>query len=446
MEKEKSIVRNSKIGLFSILFTFIFFVFSLNLVSAVTTYSVENPTLLDSSNGNSNVQPLQDTIFLPDGLHIYEYNETSGKLYSGLIDNFNIGSINFIENITISPHDCGDYTFNLGYWIVDNGSHAYFTYECHIAFQPTWWAQVEHYTFGQAYNVSTMTFSENKIIYSEGGNPTNFLNAVWVNPSGDKMILTNNYQQLFVADLGYRYLVYNLNSSYNVSTLTFQKAYLLQNETSLSGRSDGLVFYARQGKGINEYVLSEAYNFSTIQKIFSFNVTTGVIPAYNHGNWVTPDISPPLIFTDFGNPFMLINIYDVNSDGLHYRKYALNEIAVSTGNQSEIPAPEETTFIIESVVNPIIGIFPNASKLTAPQKYGLVFFTMLLTAVILLLCVGWIIKDVPKPLIYITLIIELAEFIFFVSIGYISVGLLIILALIGCFVGFLMIKGRGSGG
>ena len=101
--------------------------------------------------------------------------------------------------------------------------------------------------------------------------------------------------------------------------------------------------------------------------------------------------------------------------------------------------------IINSFVNPILSLFPEASTLSLGQKAGIVLIVMLLTAIILLFAGSQISRDgLSSLIIWVVLIVLVAEFIFFIAIQYVPIGFLIILVLFALAISYLKFRGNGG--
>jgi len=478
MEKKNKVnLRNRKtFNLFSITATILFFIFTLNLASAYVIPFIQNPVstaeLISSSDGNYGGQPYLNTLFLPDGYHVYELDrsdKTDTWIYSGeMLDQFDISSITFTDTYKVNDSfgvECAGTTqYQVSaYFITDNGKDMYINYNCGFSHLASGGGinVLHHYNLTMPYNVSSAVQLEERNEFHTSSIYGNFffsgfgsiqvngqVTSIYVSPDGRKLVEAVNLYYSNGAgaftDYGTVMTVWTLCSpGFMLDCYSYRGTFILKNETSYSLTSDGLALIGKsiidkKNMTIYEYALRSSYDFSDLSHYYIFNNS-------NNSNIISQNdySSKPLIFTKDGGTYMIVNSFNENDDRLRYRLYGISNASFFfNGTQ---PTGNDNPIVIYAI-NPILSLFPNSTTITSTQKYTYVVITMLLIALILLLGVGSIIKSVPSPLIYVTLVIELALFVFFISIGYISVGLLIMLALIGGAVGFIMVKLKGSGG
>lgn len=112
-------------------------------------------------------------------------------------------------------------------------------------------------------------------------------------------------------------------------------------------------------------------------------------------------------------------------------------------NETTISTITTNSSIVNSIVNPLLAIFPDSETLSFAQKMGLVLVIMFLTVVIIMYAGANLGDGMHSFLIYIILFILVIEFVFFISIAYISGMILFLIALVCLAVGYIAIKSRG---
>ena len=101
------------------------------------------------------------------------------------------------------------------------------------------------------------------------------------------------------------------------------------------------------------------------------------------------------------------------------------------------------------IMDSVLGFLPNAESLTMKERYGYVLVTILVT-LLLVIILNFEMKSESgsSSSIFIVLggVLALLEIIFFVAIGYIPIVIIVILALVGGLIAFMLLKGSGAQG
>lgn len=99
------------------------------------------------------------------------------------------------------------------------------------------------------------------------------------------------------------------------------------------------------------------------------------------------------------------------------------------------------------IVDQFLGFFPDSDELSTTQKLGFVFISLFLITAILMLIAYVESGRVDSLMLYLTAFIDAILLIFFIGIGYVPIGFVIILSLILIAIGyFKFFKGSGNGG
>lgn len=89
---------------------------------------------------------------------------------------------------------------------------------------------------------------------------------------------------------------------------------------------------------------------------------------------------------------------------------------------------EADTFL--SIIDYLVGIFPDSEDLTITYKMGIIILVMLGVAFVMILGTASATGGLSSGALYLTAFLEFLLFIFFIAIGYISIGILIVLFLL----------------
>lgn len=129
-----------------------------------------------------------------------------------------------------------------------------------------------------------------------------------------------------------------------------------------------------------------------------------------------------------------LNLTFTNLCGSRYDFFLLD--ATSDIPQDEIPAS-----LFKNIVDTITSLFPDHSTLNFAQKSAYVLVFMGIITIILLLATGSFKETMPPIMAYILGAINFLIFSFFISIKYVSVGVLVLTALIAIGVSYFRFKG-----
>lgn len=439
--KAKSI--NLMLSLFAIIFIFIFS-FS---VSALNFNSVADSQLVQSSDGSSNNQPFARTLFLPNGIDVYESSLTPipyrPNIYHGQMSTpFDLSTLNFNNDMNqtfLIVHGGGsaDSTSLIAFYLTEDGSNLYLAYSNHIDFQTDTWLEIDHYILTQNRNLSSAVLSDNVTLnYENNGFFSYIITGMYVSSNGDNLITigssystTGNFNGTRIK----RYLMSSSNHNFNVSTMQLQQNIITPdiNATQIFFRDDGMIMFTLDNSHLYEYPLLQYFNVSSAfnKYLFNFAITGSINSA----------IMPYDILND---TFFLTNMYNLNSDGKHYRKFQMTNLA--QGGGGGFAETNVSTGLLDSLINPVVSLFPDKDSLTLKQRYGYVAVVMFIVAVILLFAGGSLNKGISPVLLWIMLIIEVVLFFFFTAIGYIPIGVLIMMALIAIIIGYFKFRNNGG--
>lgn len=142
------------------------------------------------------------------------------------------------------------------------------------------------------------------------------------------------------------------------------------------------------------------------------------------------------------NPFFWVVS---NPNGLVDTSFIVTSTSASSsssigGNSSSISTPVSGG-LISGPTTAFLGLFPDSDTLSMRQKFGAVVVSMFILAILLIVGVFATMRQFPKPMIYLLLFLEIALFIFFISIQYINIGVLIVAVLVLLVLIFLLKRG-----
>jgi hypothetical protein len=89
-------------------------------------------------------------------------------------------------------------------------------------------------------------------------------------------------------------------------------------------------------------------------------------------------------------------------------------------------------------------IFPSSDNLTSTQKFSLVLLVMVILDLIIFYFGFKGTGSIGRAIAWICLILDILLFMFFTAIGYIPIGIVVVLVLIVIILGAWVIKGKGS--
>lgn len=91
-----------------------------------------------------------------------------------------------------------------------------------------------------------------------------------------------------------------------------------------------------------------------------------------------------------------------------------------------------------------MSLFPESTTLNSSQKLGFVFISMALISALILFLFFYVTGSIKGVAGYVTFLIDIALFLFFIAIGYVPIIVLILIGLILIVIAFFRIKGGGG--
>jgi hypothetical protein len=141
------------------------------------------------------------------------------------------------------------------------------------------------------------------------------------------------------------------------------------------------------------------------------------------------------------NGSYLISIQATNFSTTNALGFSLE---VDTFMREGITNQTKSDSFVASWTSSFISLFPSKDNLSTSEKFGFVFIAMLIITGLIYYLVYLSQKKIPSSVHYIIFMLNVALFLFFVSIGYIPVAVLVVLALIIIALGYFRIKSGGK--
>ena len=193
-------------------------------------------------------------------------------------------------------------------------------------------AVIEH-ILTTAYDISTATVNNTKVVHVSGGNDSHVPTQVVFNNDGTKMFIVNHAGRKTVD-------YWSLTTAFDVSTATFDGAYSLtgkeQRANSIAFNNDGTrMFIAGVGNNsqvrVHEFSLDTAFDLSS--GVTQLN-TEDLISFHNHIDGVTFNYDGTKMYTingaeDLMSQFKLTTPYDVSTLSLE-GTYTVNSVSVGS--------------------------------------------------------------------------------------------------------------------
>lgn len=403
----KSTNNNIRIILVGLVALFIF-IFSFNFVSA---QGIENLTLVNSYNNFAPViTGANDLQISSDGNYFYYIVGVGGDTYYmyqyDLQTAFNLSTAIYTNNFT-NLSTVGQSSFFLS----DNGEHLYTAGTSNTGDN-----KIFHYELSDAFNISSAVIEETITCQY------NSCRDVYLNDAGTRMVIV---------------------SGQTLTTTDSLRSYILPTPYYFSGAS--LESSSANAEFINNFVIEEtgttlySFGFNRFSE-YNFSSSYDVDDTAFIGEKLVGDVRAGL-WVVYG--FQQASFYI--TDGATVFEY----IFVPTPVNPELPA---SGGLLDNFVNPLLSLFPDSENLTFRQRMGFVFFTMLIT-IILLLVGGFALSRnsdnsassmIGSATLWIGVFMLVIEFIYFIGIGYIGIGVLITLVLLAI-AGFVVpkfIRGR----
>lgn len=292
-----------------------------------------------------------------------------------------------------------------------------------------------------AYNTSGVYVGEGRV--TANGN----IITADLNNDGYKDIILNK-----LSNTGYSYLVDLKNKAIILNHTGYMTISDINTDglTDLYGYNSSSLFVLYSGESnSNAYINSITYIPSSpaIYTNITFTINandTEDDPLYYYldcGNGLVLTESQSNTFQCNYNSSGQYTIYGYVRDQYH-GAYNSSSTSVNIGLVSQVNG--EGTFI-SALINPFLSLFPDADTLTLGQKLGITLLVMIVTVLVILFAGSQLGADgLSKLLIYIIVALLIMEFVFFVGIRYIPIGIFITIILIAISIIYLAVRGRGG--
>lgn len=317
-----------------------------------------------------------------------------------------------------------------------------------------------HYTLNSSFDLSTLTYQELAYYYG-GENGGGFqqlagtygatytipqVRGIYVSDTGNYMTISGNWFVTGQATNSPKFFYWNLTTAYNFTAMV--------NGTSRPIISTGgnftypFTFYRpatpSQFAFYSNIQVSPDGSFYNVIERNQHSGSTGStvslgISTVSNGS-KQDVVSSANDFSGVTTVSSYTNIYLFTQSGGVLYKYQVNDLTTQISEAENQTQGQETT---TQLVNAFTNLFPPASTLSFGQRTGFVVAIMVLTALGLLIAASSFKNGVNVIVLWIVLIIEVVEFIYFVAIGYINIGVLVLLALIALAVAYLAFRQKG---
>lgn len=417
---------------------FLFLIAALLLINLVSSVSV---TQL-SSNAVSGTRGTAGLVFSQDGLKLVAFDNWDG-LNSNQATIYNLNSPFDVSSITtqtdvnltlVLPENISNYSVSAAY-ITRNGNNLYLLAVNDSSNTNNGKRQiiVLHYSLSN-FDVSSLSFVDELNFTSQaivGIGFTTRAMGIYVSDSGSELWLSGRE----LSSGASRPVIWNttLQQAFNVST---------NNSFSSSGH---------QAFSSNAYasaiLLSPDKSFNVFQErdVAQNNYVTAIgLLFYPDLTWNTTSvINTDMEGVTFASTFSNVYLFTQHAGTIY--KYQVNNVTFQGSEAQNLSQGQQT--LIGQIIDPILSLFPDSNNISFSEKLGIVFLVMLLSAGLILFASSNLRSDgIHTLIIYVVLIILVSEFIFFVAIGYIPFGVLVLLALVAGLFSFFRLKGGSNGG
>lgn len=351
---------------------------------------------------------------------------------------YDISTLTFMQRMNVNMSS-GDFA---SFYLAPDGINLYTGYQ-NTSSSARW--HIRHYKLSEAWNITSAELQQQEY-YTDGSGGSSGFGTLWITEDGTKLI----HSKLSSFYSGGSTKVINLSIAFNLSgtqTLKYQGS----PPSNVGNATRGIAF---SNNGLIAFVAGKCGSSNDL----NYNVKQ-----YQINSSLPYDVSSLVL----NNTLDITDITDASCAGRGktgifywndgYRNYFIDTASHTGGTfvykysfsslDSEAPTDVNTTTgYKDSIIDPILSIFPDKDDLTFKQKMGFVFITMLLVAVVLIYGASHIENGISEMMTWIIVAIEIGVFIFFVAIGYINAGILILLTLISLALGYFKLKGGGGNG
>lgn len=406
--------------------TIFIFIFLIGIQQVRADINIANNTLSQQIDVTATYHP-------PSGVSSGGWFDSSGLNYY-LLSGFGVTNFNISQYTLSSPYDLSSLSYfglfnktwstnqqTEDFYLNPSGTDIYIARtDANAGPQPSF---IYHYNMTIPNNISSLTNLSDFFTTSSYYQIT----GVYISPNKELMIVSGNSASLHYWD------VYNLTNPNNLSTASL---YLRFTEGFTSNQWEGRgINYLNNGltlftmgshSNVTQYTLSSPYNFATANITGNYVFTT--ISDYSRG---------VNVFGYLGDSYYVTPQTSTLGGTNYIKKYLL-------GNTPVLIASSNGTDFISNIVSPLNGWFPDSSTLDTRTKWTFVFASMLIVSVILLIIGRNKDGSLHSAMPYIVALVDVALFVYFVAIGYISIGIVIMLVLILIAIGYFKFKGGGN--
>lgn len=311
-----------------------------------------------------------------------------------------------------------------------------------------------HYTMTN-FNVANAVLSEYQYYYGgeQGGGFSQFpftygstytipqIKGIYINDNGNYLVIAGNYIANGVSDINPKIYTFNLTSPYSLAGMKNSTSFYGANVANMTYpfnisriTSNNYAFYSslQVSPDNSFYVMTERKQHTSVSSTVSIGVASVA------GGLKQDVVSGSSDFTSATIASSFTNLYLFAQSGGTLYKYQINDL---TSQVNEAVNQTQAQQITTNLVSGFTGLFPDASTLSFAQKVGFTLAIMLITAIVILLASSSFSSGVNVIVLWIILLIEVMEFIYFISIGYVPIGVLITLLLFGAIVAYLFLRG-----
>lgn len=389
-------------------------------VSAVSLSPIDSATLNHATGTGG-------TVFDNTGNNLYAFGSWYGSnpnLISRYILGiaYNLSTLTYYSTYNLTafyPAQYQNYTLSAGY-ITPDGDNMYF-----VLINDTTTNVFKKFFIG---HIALTNFNLDTMVYSDGVNTSQIYGGAYA-PDYRGIFVTPDYNYLFLGGAYYlggvsgpRIDTYNLSGSSNISlnSKLANLPYLTNSSAFISSSYDDSAFF------------SPDYSFyALVQK----SISSGQIYFYvgSVSNGLQQGMPSPLGASLSGLTIVSTfnNLYAFVSQTGTYTRYQVNNLTVQANqaiNQNV------------SVGATIINIFPDAQTISFGQKMLIMVLTIVITMVLLLVAGSSHVEN--KVLLWLVAVIVFAELAFFIGIGYIPLGFIISVVVVGLIIGYFMLRHR----
>lgn len=379
-------------------------------------------------------------IFSQDGLKLIAIDNWHGLVPNqatiyNLNSPFDVSSVTTLTNVNLTlllPQNISNYSVSAGY-VTRNGNNLYLlavndTLDTNNAKRQI---IILHYSLSN-FDISSVSFVDQLNFTSQailGIGYTPRAMGIYVSDSGNELWISGRE----LSSGASRPVIWNttLSSAFNVST---NSSWGSSGHQAFSSNAYASAIWLSPDKSFNAFQERDIPqgNYVTYIGLSFYPDLT-----WNATSVINTDMEGLTMVSTFSNVYLF-----TQHSGTIY-KYQVNNVSFQGNEAQNLSAGQQT--LIGQIIDPILSLFPDANNISFSQKLGIVFLVMLISAGLLLYAGSSLVNGVHPLIIWVVIMILVAEFIFFVSIGYIPFGVLVLLILVAGLFSYLRLRG-GHGG